>query len=237
MKFLIIGCYGLADGYKAMSNGLRYLGQDIAFFPLFAAQDILRGKKFKNYSIEEEIIKASNGDNLTVNLNGYINNFSEKCDSIIFWHGVDCCMNYSNMLKNIKEKTNLKLIQINWDANQNFIKQLNSYYKYLDHIFTVNSNIVKYLKNKNFNNIYHFYPSFDEDYSFYKEDNKYKCDISILCTNLYTNSMWKNKSICRKKLLDILYEDKSINLHVYGPEFLKNIYPDVYKGYISYKDA
>ena len=101
------------------------------------------------------------------------------------------------MLKNIKEKTNLKLIQINWDANQNFIKQLNSYYKYLDHIFTVNSNIVKYLKNKNFNNIYHFYPSFDEDYT-YKEDNKYKCDISILCTNLYTNSMWKNKSICRK---------------------------------------
>ena len=58
MKFLIIGCYGLADGYKAMSNGLRYLGHDIAFFPLFAAQNILKENKNKNYSIEKEIIKV-----------------------------------------------------------------------------------------------------------------------------------------------------------------------------------
>ena len=237
MKFLIIGCYGLADGYKAMSNGLRYLGHDIAFFPLFASQNILKQNKNKSYSIEKEIIKACNGDNLTVNLGGYINNCSEICDSIIVWHGVDCCMNYSDMLKNIKEKTNIKLIQINWDPNPNFIKQLNSYYKSFDYIFSVNSKITKYLREKKYKNAFHFHQGFDEDYSFYKEDNKYKCDISILCTNLYTDPMWKNKSICRKKLLDILYEDKSINLHVYGPTSLKNKYHDAYKGYISYSRA
>lgn len=149
MKFLIIGCYGLADGYKAMSNGLRYLGHDIAFFPLFASQNILKQTKNKNYNIEEEIILAINSKPLSLRLDGYINNCSEKCNSVILWHGVDCCMNYSNMLKNIKEKTNVKLVQINWDPNPIFIKQLNSYYKIFDYIFSVNSKITKYLREKN----------------------------------------------------------------------------------------
>jgi len=233
MKFLIIGCYKLADGYKAMSNGLRYLGHDISFFPIFAAQDFLKDNK--DYNIENEILRAVNGLDLTINFENYINICRNKCDYIILWHGVDMCAKYHQLLKNIKLKTNVKLIQLNWDPNHIFKDSLNIYYKDFNYIFSVNGNITKYLNNElKFKNAYHFYQAFDENYSFYKKDDNYKCDISILCTNLYTHNMWKDKIIDRKKLLDILYADKSINLHIYGPDFLNKLYPNAYKGYISY---
>ena len=38
-------------------------------------------------------------------------------------------------------------------------------------------------------------------------------------------------------ILDAIYADKSINLHVYGPEFLNRLYPDSYKGFIVYKNC
>jgi hypothetical protein len=58
MKFLIIGCYSYSDGYKAMNNGFTYLGHDIAFFPLYAAQN----------NIETEILYAVNGQKLSIEL-------------------------------------------------------------------------------------------------------------------------------------------------------------------------
>ena len=239
MKILIIGCYGLADGYKAMSNGIRYLGHNLAFFPLFAAQDVLKDKKRnKGYNITREVIKCIIGEELSVELPGYINVCKEKCDYVLVWHGVDCCEMYNKMFKAIKMNTSTKLIQLNWDPNPNFVKQLNSYYGYFDYIFSVNSKITNYLlKVKKYKNAFHFNQAFDDEYSYFCKSDEYKCDVSILCTNLYTNAMWKGKKICRKKLLDIIYRDKSINLHVYGPEFLKKHYPRAYRGYISYMDS
>ena len=40
-----------------------------------------------------------------------------------------------------------------------------------------------------------------------------------------------------KQILDIIYANKDITLHIYGPEFLSKLYPDSYKGFISYKDC
>ena len=239
MKILIIGCYGLADGYKAMSNGIRYLGHNLAFFPLFAAQDVLKDKKRnKGYNITREVIKCIRGEELSVELPRYVNVCSEKADITLVWHGVDCCEMYKDMFKAIKENTTTKLVQINWDPNPNFVKQLNSYYGYFDYIFSVNSKITNYLlKKKKFKNAYHFNQAFDDEYSYYCKSEEHKCDVSILCTNLYTNAMWKNKKICRKKLLDIIYKNPGINLHVYGPDFLKKHYPRAYKGYIPYMDS
>ena len=239
MKILIIGCYGLADGYKAMSNGIRYLGHNLAFFPLFASQDVLKDEsRNKGYNITEEVIRSIKGEELSVELPRYVNVCSEKADITLVWHGVDCCEMYKDMFKAIKENTTTKLVQINWDPNPNFVKQLNSYYEYFDYIFSVNSKITNYLlKKKKFKNAYHFNQAFDDEYSYYCKSEEHKCDVSILCTNLYTNAMWKNKKICRKKLLDIIYEDTGINLHVYGPEFLKKHYPRAYKGYIPYMDS
>ena len=238
MKILIIGCYKLADGYKAMSNGIRYLGHTLSFFPLFSAQDVLKYKTKENYNITDEVIKCLNGEKLSFDLPGYINVCSDKVDHCIVWQGVDCCDKYSDMFKTIKKETNINLIQINWDPNPNFINHLVNYYKYFDYIFSVNSKITNYLlKELKFKNAFHFNQSFDDEYSFYSEDDEYKCDVSILCTNLYTNHIWKNKKICRKKLLDIIYANKSINLHVYGPDFLKKHYPNAYKGYLPYMDS
>ena len=48
----------------------------------------------------------------------------------------------------------------------------------------------------------------------------------------YIRSLLPNQSLNRKMILDVIYADKTINLHIYGPEFLKLLYPDSYKGYI-----
>lgn len=238
MKFLIIGCYGLADGYKAMSNGLRYLGHDVAFFPLFAAQDILRGGKHLGYNIVNEIVKSVNGEELSVPLAQYINLCNRKADYIIVWHGVDLCDIYKETFRKVKTKTNpVKLIQLNWDANPHFQEKLNTYYQDYDYIFSVNPVIVNYLSDKGYKNIYHFYPAFDEDFSYYKKSPDHECDVSILLTNLYTHPMWNNKKLCRKKIIDLIYADESINFHLYGPEKFRELYPRAYKGYISYNDS
>jgi len=238
MKFLIIGCYGLADGYKAMSNGLRYLGYDVAFFPFFAAQDILRGGNHIGYNITNEIVKAVNGDDLTVPLGQYINLCNKKADYIIVWHGVDLCAIYKDIFRDVKTKaTPVKLIQLSWDANPHFQEKLDEYYEDYDYIFSVNPVIVEYLTKKGYKNIYHFYPAFDEDFSYYKKSPDHECDVSILLTNLYTHPMWNEKKLCRKKIIDLIYADESINFHLYGPEKFRELYPRAYKGYIPYNDA
>ena len=234
MKFLVIGCYGLADGYKAMTNGLRYIGHDISFYPLFEGRDYYNQNE---YNYKDDIIRAINGEKLGRKYINYINMDNDKIDYIIWWHNIDNNIIYYDLLDNIK-KSGVKLIQINWDATINYKKYEKKYFVLFDYIFTVNPVLLNYIKNKyNLNNIYHFNQSFDTDYSYYLEDNKYKCDISILCTNLYTHSMWTDKKICRKKLLDIIYENEDINLHIYGPKFLEELYPRAYKGYISYNKS
>jgi hypothetical protein len=228
MKFLIIGCYSYSDGYKAMNNGFTYLGHDIAFFPLYAAQN----------NIETEILNAVNGQKLSIELDGYINNNNNKCNYIIMWHGCDICDLYHKILLNIKNKSGVKLIQINWNPDPIFKNDLDNYYKDFDYIFSVSPKICKYLNiEKKYKSAYHFYQAFDEKYSFYKKDDNYKCDVSIMCTNLYTDDIWKDKKLNRKKILDILYSDTSITLKIYGPTFLNNLYPNSYKGYINYNNA
>ena len=48
---------------------------------------------------------------------------------------------------------------------------------------------------------------------------------------------WPENNVNRRKVLDKIYQNKDINLHVYGPEYLQNLYPDTYKGFIKYEDC
>ena len=51
------------------------------------------------------------------------------------------------------------------------------------------------------------------------------------------SSIFPNKSLNRRHVLDAIYANKSIKLHIYGPKFLGDRYPNSYKGFISYKDC
>ena len=42
----------------------------------------------------------------------------------------------------------------------------------------------------------------------------------------------------RKKIVDLVYENRAqIKFHIYGPDFLSQMYPDCYRGYITYANC
>lgn len=223
MNILIVGYYYLADGYLAASKGLEDLGNIIDFLPIY---------HYINNKIEylKLLIKKIN-----------------KNDLVIWWHN-------STILSEdkwyyIKKYTKTKIIQLDWDpgysGNNNYIhwiktfknKQLSN--KLFDKIYCVNAKIVNIINKKyKTNKFEHFYPGFHPNMSYYNFDKKYVCDISIICTNLYENvNLWENTKICRKDLVDFIYNLENINFHFYGPEKFKNIYPKAYKYFISYEDC
>jgi hypothetical protein len=64
--------------------------------------------------------------------------------------------------------------------------------------------------------------------------DRFVCDVCMLCTNLYSDAqLYPNQQIVRKELIDAIYADKSLVFHIYGPESLRALYPDAYKGFIG----
>lgn len=88
-----------------------------------------------------------------------------------------------------------------------------------------------------FNNKIH-YPIINDDDN---DVEQYECDISICCTNLYSDkTIYPNQKINRKDLIDAIYfGQKTFNykFHIYGPPFLSTLYPDSYKRELHYVDT
>ena len=107
--------------------------------------------------------------------------------------------------------------------------------KYVDHLLTVNPLEAQEHRIEGRKAI-HCCSGFHESLSYPIEDEKYKCDVSAVITNLYTDDIWDRKQqvVGRKELLDRLYADESINLHVYGPESIGAVYPRAYRGFAPY---
>lgn len=69
------------------------------------------------------------------------------------------------------------------------------------------------------------------------KDDYYACDVSICLTNLYEDqNTYSNQLIRRKDLVDTLAQMPDISFKIYGPENLKEKYPDNYVGFIGYHD-
>jgi hypothetical protein len=70
-----------------------------------------------------------------------------------------------------------------------------------------------------------------------KTNTDYDCDISFCITNLYPHANYPNQYINRREIIDKLVQMTDIKFHLYGPQFLKDIYPTVYKGYVQFADT
>lgn len=116
-------------------------------------------------------------------------------------------------------------------------------YKFFDKIFTCNPIEVQFFKDKF--NILHLNPGFDPEISKFIKNEKYECDISIVCTNLYCDKIFtpEVQRIKRKKLVDDLYEIRDkLKFRIYGPNNAYGLnlyqnYPDCYVGPISYENC
>lgn len=227
MNLLIIGYNNLADGFLYASKSLEKLNYIIFFFP---------------YNI---YINDSNKENILIN---FIN---DNCiDICLWWNNNVKFENYKNIISSISNK-NIKHIFFNWDPflynYQKYdsicwkekIDEKELYYPLMNHVFSCFEKEINYFKNKI--KISYLPPGFDKNISKYEYDKNYECDISIVCTNLYNNTNEfpdSSTNITRYEIVNKLYENREkINFHIYGPDFLKDLYPECYKGFIDYNNC
>jgi hypothetical protein len=115
-----------------------------------------------------------------------------------------------------------------------FIRLLNGY-------LTCDGREIKYLRDAGQYNYMYCPPGFDPKITYYVNDPSHACDVSIICTNLYTDYnifMRKFVRVHRKEMVDLLYRNRQdINFHIYGPKEFQEMYPDCYKGSISYEEC
>lgn len=226
MNLLIIGYCNLQDGFLYASNALKKFNYEIYFFP------------YHTYVIE----KNNNKDNILID---FIK--TNNIDIILWW--------YNNItfetINIIKKSFNIKNIFFNWDPFLYNYSKYNSliwkeridtrlkYYPLMDNVLSCFEKEITFCKT--ICNISYTPPGFDKNISKYEYDNDYQCDVSIVCTNLYDyidEFPDESTNITRYSIVHKLYEHRNkIKFHIYGLEKFKSLFPDCYKGFISYNDS
>lgn len=229
MNILLIGYCHLADGFLYASKALEQFNHKIYFFPYL-------------------IYKMDQNPNLIQDLKESIK--LNKIDICLWW-------NNSIQYEELSQALNKNIINIffNWDPflynyekynTQDYWKPLienkKKVYSLMNTIFTCFEKEKIFFHNEPYNyKIYYNPPGFDKNASKYIENANYNCDISFVLTNLYNNQNefpQEATNLNRFEIVNKLYKKRnSIKFHIYGPENLKNIYPECYQGFIKYDDA
>jgi len=228
-NLLLIGYCHLDDGFLFGANALEKLNYKIFFFPYLShIMDNIENK-------DDILINMINDNDINICL--------WWCNNIIKYDS------YHKIINTTTSTT--KHYFFNWDALLYNYEKYNSYcwkeridnkklyYSLMNHVFSCCENEIIFFKNNI--SISYAHPGFDKDVSFYEYDEKYECDISIVCTNLYRNiSEFPDEAtnITRYEIVDKLYENRDkIKFHIYGFENLKGQYPDCYRGFVKYRDC
>lgn len=80
-------------------------------------------------------------------------------------------------------------------------------------------------------------PSFDPSIHYPDYNPDYECDVSFMCTNLYSAKDIDHDHrilVDRHSMVQALDADDRINFHLYGPERIRHAAPKSYRGEISY---
>lgn len=219
MKLLIVGWYNLINPIITAKEYFTILGYDVYFLPLLYFR-----QKYK----EDELYNA---------LLSFIQNIDPL---IILWWNWECPI---EVLKNIKKKTqNILHLLFNWDHpfclsdwDNNNNRKI-TYKNIWDICFVTGDCKLNEYIDSGSKEAYYLRMFADEEVHFPEYDKKYECDISIVCTNLYDDiKMFPNCTSSRKEMLTNIINN-GINIHIYGPENLKNIFPNHYKGFIHFME-
>lgn len=236
---LIVGYYSLADGFLTCAN---YLSKEykVLFFPLLYYEN-------NKLNLVEDLSKYIKGEKLL----HYVENLrpnESKVDIVLLWYHSYFCVDFSKINEYLRIKksvgSRVKFIGYNWDPmspTEGMISSKIQMISVLDYYLTGDSSEISYLAARGLSNIGYCQSGFDPNVTYPMVDEKYQCDVSIVCTNLYTNYKafpLEYVRLNRKKLVDLIYENRGeIKFHIYGPPFLQQLYPDCYRGYVKYSDC
>lgn len=242
MNLLIIGYYKFEDGYLAYGDYFKNHFETVSFFPLIELIDRLDENSTK-HSIEhlEDIISGSSIN--TSLYTDYLINTEVPKQIVIITHSILtlCKLNYIvDEITRLKSIYGFKLFLINWDP---FLEKRD--YQLLNDE-TANGCLIDkfdqcfcadtYYKNT-YSNCQMFKVGYNKRFSYYTFNSDYICDVLFVGTNLYMDDIYPNKTITRKMVLDTIYADRNIKLHIYGNDEFKEFYPNAYKGTLKYVDC
>lgn len=230
MKFLLIGYYHLADGFKGAATALEKYGHQMEFFPLTEYYDLYKLDAI--HYLESFISRKIEKSHITTS-SKYID---DNIPDVILWWNFNIDLKYLIMSKKYK----IINIFYTWDDpfwSDN--RQDDRIFEHIDIAFTCCNRATEYYRRNGCKNVVYLPPGFDPD--FHKPidmtDDSYDCDVSLICTNLYNKPPYLGKCIDRKSLLDTIIADQTISVNVYGPQFLAELYPNNYKGFVPFADT
>jgi hypothetical protein len=221
VNILFITYYGIRDQLKFVSDSLIKLNNCMYNFSLMEIENDNIRNKGKEYMPYDLLIES-------ININ--------QIDVVLWWYiGTP----YKKMEYVIQKTGNIKHIMYNWDDPNGWEdRELDKKAKLFDCVFTCcKESIDRYIKYGT-KNCFYLIPGYDPNTNFIISniddiDDKYDCDISIVCTTLYENNLYDMRQyINRKELIDNLYQNREkFKFHIYGPKFLMDLYPECYKPY------
>jgi len=154
---------------------------------------------------------------------------------VLFWNWASIT---GDELKYIKNNNYERVFMVyNWDDPHCWNRNLD-YMKYFDISYSSCLGTLNNYKNLGVKVSRYLLPGYSNLSHYYDKDNKYRCDVSFMCTNLYGKNQKdydKNILVDRKSLIIKLEEHPNIDFNIYGPKFLKDIAPKSYRGFIGYE--
>lgn len=162
----------------------------------------------------------------------------------VFWWTLNIDPN--DMYKIVSKNKIVKHLYFNWDEPYNWkLCDLASKSKYLDIACVTCSETTERYINSGAKHSYCVYPGYCPElhrpFWLDGKDIEYKYDISLICTNLYSDkTAYPDQIVDRKKLVDTIYENQKLygyTFAIFGSDNFKELYPDSYKGFVKYNDT
>jgi len=218
MKFSMVGSFNLADGYLGAAKALKRLGFEVDFIPAhrYLSENPKEHVKLILKDIEEQ-----------------------SPDYVLWWRSETLSGEQMELIYN---KVNKPFILYSWDDPNQFdnqFKNIKRKCKYFDVCYTCcEGSIEEYLKCGAKRAIY-CPPGYDPEIHFPEFDEKYVCDISLVCTNLYHGDIITKKNhVSRKTLMEhFIFNFPDLDIRIYGSESLKEVFPNNYHGWMPFNES
>ena len=229
-KLLIVSYFNLRESLLCAANALQDKGYEISSYPLLERKTSMPDQWPSDFA---QIISE------------------ERPDIILWWYiGVP----YEQLASAISAaNASGKIMQIlyNWDDPYVWTQSTNEMDRkasLFDIAFVSCEQTLERYKSHGTAHAVYLLPGFDLGLHYYtpREDvpEKYRSDVSICCTNLYTDdSMYPDQlHPTRYEIVRALYEKykyspPEIEFAIYGPENLQNLFPKCYRGEVSYPET
>lgn len=218
MKISLCGSFNYEEGYLGGGKALSRAGVEVSFVPAH------------RYFAESP--------NNHVDL--IIKDLKEQNPDYVLWWRAETLEEVQ--LKRIKQAIKVPFLMYSWDDPHQFecpVRSIQEKTYLFDYVFTCCESSIPTYNECGCHKAFYCPPGFDPEVHFAEEDEKYKCDISFVGTNLYHgNSITRYHHLSRRVLLEAIINNfPELDIRIYGSKNFENIFPDHYRGWINFNES